>query len=68
MVLVASEAVAEIEYDAPRRLLRVRFVDGGWYRYFDVPPRVHAAFASAESHGRFFQAHIRGRFAYARER
>jgi hypothetical protein len=64
MVLVQSEAVAQIEYDAPTRTLFVRFTSGEWYSYAGVPPRVHADFVAAESKGRFFQDHIRGRYAY----
>jgi hypothetical protein len=65
MPRVQSEAVAQIEYDSPSRTLFVRFTSGGWYSYFDVAPRVHADFVAAESHGRFFQDHIRGHYAYA---
>lgn len=65
---VESEAIAEIRYDAVRSTMRVRFVDGDWYSYFEVPARVHDAFVAAESHGRFFQDQIRGRYAYRRER
>lgn len=61
---VQSEAVAQIEYDAPSRTLFVQFTSGEWYSYFDVPPRVCAAFEAADSHGRFFQEHIRDRYAY----
>lgn len=68
MVAIVSEAIREIDYDAPRRLLRVRFTDGGWYRYAAVPPAIAARFLAAESHGRFFQRHSRDRFAYSRER
>jgi len=64
MVHVASEAVSQIEYDEPSRTLFVRFTSGEWYGYSGVPPRVHAAFVAAESKGRFFQDHIRGRYAY----
>lgn len=63
-----SEALAEVEYDSLRHLLRIRFTSGEWYRYFDVPPHVHTALIAAESKGRHFQTHIRGRYRYRRER
>jgi hypothetical protein len=66
MTLVESEAIAEIRYDAAQSTMFVRFVDGEWYSYFDVPARVHDAFAAAESHGRFFHDHIRDRYRYRR--
>jgi hypothetical protein len=68
MVLVDSEAIAEIRYDAGRSTLFVRFMDGEWYSYFDVPSRAHEAFVAAESHGRFFHDHIRDKYAYRRGR
>jgi hypothetical protein len=61
---VQSGAVAQIEYDASTRTLFVRFTSGEWYGYLDVPADVAAGFAAAESHGRFFQDHIRGRYPY----
>lgn len=64
MVLVQSEAVSRIEYDPPTRTLFVQFTSGEWYSYSGVSPRVHADFVAAESHGRFFQDHIRGCYAY----
>jgi hypothetical protein len=68
MVLVDSEAIAEIRYDPDREILFVRFIGGGWYRYFDVPASVQAAFVAAESHGRFFQENIRDKYDYRRGR
>jgi hypothetical protein len=66
MTLVDSEAIAEIRYDAARSTMFVRFIEGEWYSYFDVPAGVHRAFVEAESHGRFFQSHIRDRYRYRR--
>jgi hypothetical protein len=66
MVLVDSEAIAEIRYEARQSTLFVRFVDGEWYTYYDVSADVHGAFVAADSHGRFFQSHIRGRYEYRR--
>lgn len=68
MALVESEGIAEIEYRGVDARLFVRFVDGEWYAYFDVPPEVHRAFVAADSHGRFFQEHIRGEYDYRRGR
>lgn len=65
MPQVTSEAVAQIEYDAPAQTLFVRFTSGEWYAYFDVPARTHADFVAADSKGRFFQDHIRDRFPFA---
>jgi lysyl-tRNA synthetase class 2 len=68
MVQVESEAIAEIDYDAARSTLFVRFAQGDWYRYFAVPRSVLEAFVAAESKGRFFQEHIRDRYPFRRGR
>jgi hypothetical protein len=68
MVLVESEAIAEIAYDAETSRLFVRFMHGDWYTYFTVPARVHEAFVAAESHGRYFQDHIRGHYPFRKGR
>ena len=65
-MLVDSEAMREVEYAPGSRILRIRFADGRWWRYFDVPAQVHEALIAAESHGRYFHEHIRGRFDYER--
>lgn len=64
MPRVDSEAILQIEHHAESRTLFVRFVDGDFYAYFDVTADVYEAFLAAESHGRFFQDHIRNRYPY----
>jgi hypothetical protein len=61
---VTSDAIAQIEYDAETATLFVRFTSGEWYAYLGVPSPLHEAFVVAESHGRFFQDRIRGRYPY----
>ena len=68
MVLVESDAIAEIPYDAETSKLFVRFVRGDWYTYFAVPAREHEAFVAADSHGRYFQGHIRGSYPFRKGR
>jgi len=68
MVLVESEAIAEIEYDSLKAILFIRFVDGEWYTYFDVAQQVYDDFVAAGSYGGFFQQNIRERYRYRRGR
>jgi hypothetical protein len=63
---VESTAIQEIDYDAERAKLLVRFVSGERYVYVGVPGEVHRSFCAAESKGRFFQAEIRDRYPYNR--
>lgn len=63
---VESSAIQEIDYDAERAKLVVRFASGERYVYVGVPGEVHRSFCEAESKGRFFRAEIRGRYPYNR--
>ena len=58
----------EVAYDDKRRRLAIRFRHGGWYTYSGVPARIAAGLVAAPSLGRYFHAHILGRFAYRRGR
>lgn len=46
--------------------LFIRFNSGGLYRYSNVPESVYRGLMSATSHGRYFHAHIKGVYPYAR--
>jgi lysyl-tRNA synthetase class 2 len=59
-----STAIRAIRYDAERRRLVVRFIDGDEYAYVGVPGEVHRSFADAESKGRFFAEQVRGKYPY----
>ena len=61
---VDSAAIQEIDYDAERAKLLVRFSSGERYVYVGVPGEVHRSFCQAESKGHFFQAEIRDRYPY----
>ncbi|ACG76461.1 conserved hypothetical protein [Phenylobacterium zucineum HLK1] len=63
---VESTAIQEIDYDADRSKLLVRFQSGERYVYVGVPGEVHRSFLDAPSKGRFFQAEIRDRYPYNR--
>lgn len=61
-----SKLLAAAAYIAPRRLLFLRFHSGDVYRYFTFPAERYQEFLDAESHGRYFLAHIRNQFPYER--
>ena len=62
-----SAAISRIAYEAETGTLSVWFRPSGeLYRYYDVPVRVHEAFAKAGSKGRFFNLHIRDRYPFQR--
>lgn len=62
-----SEMLASVAYDAHKRILYLRFRSSGdVYRYLEFPAAEYQAFLEANSRGRFFLAHIRGRLRYER--
>lgn len=62
---VQSTTMAAIGYDGAESLLQLEFRDRSVYRYFGVPEHLHEGLMRAPSKGRYFNRHIRGRFADA---
>ncbi len=60
MIPVASGRMSHIGYEGDT--LRIRFMVGGTYDYFNVPDHEHAGLLRAPSLGRYFDAHIKGRY------
>ena len=64
---MASTAIRHVFYRPEKRELSVWFAGSGRrYKYFDVPPELHAELVSAESRGRFFNEAIKGHFECTR--
>jgi hypothetical protein len=63
-VSVVSKALAAVAYDEGNRLLYLKFHSGKVYRYFEFefPAHQYDEFLAAESHGKYFGEHIRGKF------
>jgi hypothetical protein len=59
---VVSRAFTSTAYDEGERQLYLRFHSGKVYRYFEFPPDRYDEFLTAESKGRYFGCHIRGKF------
>lgn len=57
-----SSNVRTIEYEPETSKMTVEFRSGGRYEYAGVPEVAHDTFAGAQSHGKHFHAHIRGRY------
>lgn len=63
-VPVESTMLDSIGYE--KNVLEVRFNNGGLYQYLDVPESTLAGLMRADSKGRFFNEHIRGRYPAVR--
>lgn len=66
MTPVTSSTIAAIGYDEANQVLRVEFIHGGVYEYFDVPRAEYDSFIGAASHGQYLASQIKGRYRYAR--
>jgi len=59
---VKSSQLVSVGYDPTEHVLEIEFQDGGIYHYFGVPPAVHSALMKAHSHGKYFNATIKGQY------
>ncbi|MEP7286385.1 MAG: KTSC domain-containing protein [Chloroflexota bacterium] len=46
------------------RVLEIEFESGRIYQYYDVPEAIYEEMLKAESKGKYFNSHIRGKFKY----
>lgn len=64
MIAVESSNIKEIGWE--NGTLWVRFKNGGTYTYAKVPKSVHDALMRAESKGKYFIAHVKNVYEYAK--
>ena len=64
LVRVTSSNLQDVGYDKRTKTLRVLFLEGATYDYFNVPVSVHRSLMKSESKGQFFQEHVVGQFRY----
>ncbi len=63
-----SSVIRAFDYNAAARRLDIVFVSGRHYAYHDVPAEIAAALRAAASKGEYFNAHIRDRYRFTRNR
>ncbi|SDG57741.1 KTSC domain-containing protein [Thalassobaculum litoreum] len=63
---VDSSTIARMDYDEPRRVLKIEFKNGTRYEYYDVPTNIFQQMKAAPSKGHFLAVSIKGRYRYAR--
>jgi len=64
MTAVQSSNLAGIDYWWGT--LTIAFRSGGVYEYYHVPYSEYSGLMNASSHGKYFHAHIKGRYSYRR--
>jgi hypothetical protein len=60
--ITRSGMISKITYDESEKLLTLTFASGGAYSYKDVPKEVFDGLLAAESAGKYFHAHIKGKY------
>jgi hypothetical protein len=69
LVPVSSSNLSAVGYDPNTQILQVAFLNGGLYEYSGVPASVHTGLMTANSHGSYFNAHIKnGQYRYQKLR
>ena len=61
-----SSNIARFAYDEQNLVLKVDFIHGGIYDYFDVPIHVFEGMRNAASKGQYLAREIKGTYRYAR--
>jgi len=62
MVPVSSSNIHSVGYDVDTHTLAVAFVGSGEYHYANVPPIRYNEMIEAVSPGKYFAAHVRGKY------
>ena len=57
-----TSAIADFEYKS--QVLKISFMDGNEYEYFDVPKAIYVKLVNADSPGRFARRHIYNEYVY----
>lgn len=61
-----SSVVLSAGYDQKRRVLEIEVEGGAVYQYLAVPAREFFALLAAESHGRYYNQHIKPNYEFRR--
>ena len=67
-LLLDSTAIRRFKYFIEQKRLRIWFVEGGVYDYYNVPESVVLTLADAQSKGRYFYYNIRTSYEFRRIR
>jgi hypothetical protein len=60
---VSSSNIQSIGYDSDSQTLEIEFIKSGIYQYHGVPSEEHQAMMNSDSMGKYFNAHIKGRYS-----
>ncbi len=61
-----STVISKFDYDITRNVLRVTFLSGAIYEYFEVPESIFKNMKEAFSKGEFLNNNVKNRFKFNR--
>lgn len=61
---ISSSNLDSAGYDEAEQIMEVSFLNGGTYRYYNVPKDVWEEFLVANTPGQYFYHHIRTSYTY----
>jgi len=62
MFNVASSCFKRVGYNSKEKTMRIKFNSDRLYAYYNVPENVFHELLNADSHGRYFNSHVRNRY------
>ena len=66
---VSSSNLKSVGYDPETQTLEIEFLNGGLYKYFNVPESIYNGLMSASSHGSYFDQYVKkGGYTYKKLR
>lgn len=63
-----SSNLSEVDYDAGRKRLTIKFKNGRSYHYDNVSSNIYDGLLTAESAGKFFYSRINGKFGFGEDK
>ena len=66
LVAMPSTVIANMDYDARKKVLKIRFVSGLVYEYKSVPTQEYLNMKKATSKGKYLNENIKGRYAFTK--
>jgi len=62
-----SSVIASFTYNPDTSILKITFVSGLMYAYYNVPALVYEEMKHVKSKGTYFNRHIKGNYAFKRQ-
>ncbi|GAA4792813.1 KTSC domain-containing protein [Olivibacter ginsenosidimutans] len=62
-----SSVISAFDFNPDQHILKIKFVSGMNYSYFNVPVSVYKSLKRAKSKGSYFNRHIRNNYSFKKQ-